>query len=253
MVAGAGANYGWNCREGTHDYFDPADACAAASGFTDPVFDYPHDDPEGGNAHGCSIIGGYVVRDPSLGDLYGRYVYADFCIGEIRSLALPAAAGEPATDDRSEGLSVPNPSSFGEDSCGRIYVISNGGVVYRLAGATPADCLSPVAVSSSGQAPGVGGVPTRRPARVRLGLTLRAGAGSKLVLQVLVSPCAENAGRAVQLNRGGKRFAGKRLNRNCTARFRVRAGSRSTFRALLLPTGTAAASRSRRLLVAARD
>ena len=33
----------------------------------------------------------------------------------------PAA---PATDDRSEGLSVDLPSSFGEDSCGRLYVTS---------------------------------------------------------------------------------------------------------------------------------
>ena len=32
-----------------------------------------------------SITGGYVVRDASLGDLYGRYLFADFCNGSIRS------------------------------------------------------------------------------------------------------------------------------------------------------------------------
>ena len=29
------------------------------------------------------FTGGYSVRDPSLGDLYGRYVYGDLCIGQI--------------------------------------------------------------------------------------------------------------------------------------------------------------------------
>ena len=44
----------------------------------------------------CSITGGVVVRDPALTSLAGRYVYADLCSGEIRSLVL----GLPlATDD----------------------------------------------------------------------------------------------------------------------------------------------------------
>ena len=49
------------------------------SAFVDPVFDYPHDDPGAAAPHGCAIIGGYVVRDPSLGDLFGRYLYGDLC------------------------------------------------------------------------------------------------------------------------------------------------------------------------------
>ena len=123
VVGGAGANYGWNCREGFIAYSNPAAACATASGFTEPVFDYPHEDPGGGAPFGCSIIGGYVVRDPSLGDLYGRYLYTDFCSEEIRSLVLPRGGGI-ASGDRSEGLAVEKPTSFGEDSCGRIYVAS---------------------------------------------------------------------------------------------------------------------------------
>ena len=55
---------------------------------------------------------------PSLGDLYGRYLYTDTCGGQIRSL-VPSS---PATDERSEGLDVDRPSSFGEDCCGRLYV-----------------------------------------------------------------------------------------------------------------------------------
>ena len=93
-VGGQGVNYGWNCREGfiagpATDL--PGEGCATGS-FAEPVFDYPHNDPGGDVAHGCAIIGGYVVRDHSLGDLYGRYVYGDLCVGEIRSLLLPATA-----------------------------------------------------------------------------------------------------------------------------------------------------------------
>ena len=88
----------------------------------------------------CAITGGYVVRDPSLGDLYGRYLFADSCAGPIRSLVpgLPDASGA-----RSEGLSVGGPSSFGEDSCGRVYVASLGtGEVSRFVGDAPASCAT---------------------------------------------------------------------------------------------------------------
>ena len=47
----------------------------------------------------CSITGGYVVRDPNLASLAGRYIYVDYCIGAIRS-NIPAIPD--AMDDRSE-------------------------------------------------------------------------------------------------------------------------------------------------------
>jgi glucose/arabinose dehydrogenase len=133
---GKGANFGWNCREGTN-LFSTASPCDLPQTFTDPVFEYEH---VGGN---CSVTGGYVVRDPALGDLFGRYLYTDLCLGELRSLALG-----PQVLDRSEGLCVQFPIqfpiSFGEDSSGRLYVTSLRGPVYRLAaggssGACPPD------------------------------------------------------------------------------------------------------------------
>ena len=46
------------------------------------------------------ITGGYVARDPSLGDLYGRYLFADLCTGQVSSVVL----GVPnATGLRNEG------------------------------------------------------------------------------------------------------------------------------------------------------
>jgi len=242
VVSGAGANYGWNCREGTIAYPDPSIGCGSLSSFTDPVFDYPHDDPEDGSAHGCSIIGGYVARDPGLGDLLGRYVYADFCTGEVRSLLLPGIAGGQASGDRSEGISVPaGPTSFGEDSCGRLYVTAYDGAVYRLGGALPSRCAAPAQTAAAPAAP------TVEPARP-LRLRLRAvDAGRRLKIVVRGTPCAGHAGEEVQLNQGGRRIGVKRLDRHCVARFFARVDGRSTFRASLPDT----AIRSPRLAVGA--
>jgi hypothetical protein len=121
-------------------YSGAPSGCTGITGLTDPIHDYGH---AGGN---CAITGGYVVRDQSLGDLYGRYLFADACVGQIRSLvpALPLATGV-----RAEGLSVGVPSSFGQDSCGRVYVTALGdsGQVSRFEGATPADCSADPAPS----------------------------------------------------------------------------------------------------------
>jgi hypothetical protein len=238
VVSGAGANYGWSCREGLFAYPDPPAGCGPPSAFVDPAFDYPHEDPGGGAAHGCAIVGGYVVRDPGLGDLYGRYAYSDYCTGEIRSLVLPGAGGGPAAGDRSEGLSVDFPTSFGEDSCGRLYIASSDGRVYRLVGAQPSsNCPPPLAAAqgSSGE-----------PVRARLLLHAKSGRG-RLKLVARVSPCTGQAGARVQLNRGGERLAVKRLDRHCAARFFTRVDGASTFRALL---GGSPPVRSRRLAVA---
>ena len=69
-----------------------------------------------------------MVADRSLRGLYKRYVYADLCEGQLRSLVphLSRASG-----DHKLGLSVSSPSSFGEDDRHRLYVCSLEGPVYR--------------------------------------------------------------------------------------------------------------------------
>jgi glucose/arabinose dehydrogenase len=132
-------NFGWNCREGTQVFT----GCTSPIPFTDPVFDYPHN--PGGN---CAITGGYVVRDASLGDLYGRYLFADECAGQIRSL-VPTAARQ---TERFEGLSVSGPSSFGQDACGRIYLAALGSdTVSQFVGSSPATCPLPSGPTTSGK------------------------------------------------------------------------------------------------------
>jgi glucose/arabinose dehydrogenase len=119
---GAGKNLGWRPREGRIQ--NPAYPNESAPGAFDPQYDYSH---EGGN---CSITGGFVVRDTRVPALSGRYVYGDYCKGDIFSIKLSDAR---ATSRRSLGLNVPNLTGFGQDASGRVYATSGSGPVYRLA------------------------------------------------------------------------------------------------------------------------
>ncbi len=112
-------NFGWSAFEGT----EPFNSDQRAPGAIPPVHEYGRD-------AGCSVTGGYVVRDPELRSLYGRYLYGDFCAGQLRSFT--ADPGREADDDRELGLEVPQLSSFGEDLDGNVYAVSLDGPVYRL-------------------------------------------------------------------------------------------------------------------------
>jgi len=124
--AASGANYGWRPFEGRRRTSGIAGSESAPNAVA-PVLELSHDD---GN---CSITGGYVVRDEGLPALEGRYVYGDFCEGQLRSAKLTAAGG-PSGDAAVPGVAtVDQLSSFGEDAGGRVYVTSLSGPVYRLA------------------------------------------------------------------------------------------------------------------------
>jgi glucose/arabinose dehydrogenase len=113
-----GNNFGWSAFEGSERFNEDQSAPNAVP----PIFTYGRD-------RGCSITGGYVVRDPELRKLDGRYVYGDYCEPTVRSL-IPAIPR--ARNDRPVGVSVETLVSFGEDSEGRIYAVSLNGPVYRL-------------------------------------------------------------------------------------------------------------------------
>lgn len=122
-----GANFGWDAYEGFELYNCGGLSCPSGGtpdpgGTTAPILAYGH-------GQGCAITGGLVVRDSSLASLYGRYLYADFCVGDLRSL-IPTLAG--ASDDRALGVNVSAVSSFGETPNGRVYVCSLSGDVYRI-------------------------------------------------------------------------------------------------------------------------
>jgi glucose/arabinose dehydrogenase len=124
--AASGANFGWDAFEGFGPY-DSTDASPIPAGpVTPPIHQYKHTD---GN---CSITGGYISRDPGNPSLDGRYLYADFCKGQIRSL-IPDESG--ASDDQPvAGLpSLAGIAGFGEDTKGRVYIADLGsGGVYTI-------------------------------------------------------------------------------------------------------------------------
>jgi glucose/arabinose dehydrogenase len=116
-----GMNFGWSAFEANARF----NRDQQAPGAIPPVLAYSHDE-------GCSVTGGYVVRDRRLPRLQGHYLYGDYCAGQLREFLPPQRPGGKATGDREIGLEVPELTSFGEDSEGRIYAASQAGPVYRI-------------------------------------------------------------------------------------------------------------------------
>lgn len=114
-------NFGWNTMEGSSCFLEPN---CDTTGLTMPILEYPH--AEGS----CSVTGGEVYYGQNLSDLYGTYIFADFCSG----LVWQGVPGEDGTwtmsDPIQSGLAI---SSFGVDDQGEVYVVDlNSGIVYRL-------------------------------------------------------------------------------------------------------------------------
>ena len=110
-----GTNFGWDQREGAHDYEG-----SASPDFTEPVAEYSH--PEGG----CSVTGGYVYRG-SMPEWNGIYLYGDYCTGMIWGLfQMDGSWQKQKLFDVDFTI-----TSFGQDQSGEIYLVSDGGV-YKL-------------------------------------------------------------------------------------------------------------------------
>jgi glucose/arabinose dehydrogenase len=113
-----GVNYGWNIREGGHPY-----AGDTTQGLIDPVAEYSH-------REGVSVTGGYVIRDISLPDWQGVYLYGDFGSGMIWGLIRDEQEVWQSGVLFETNFSI---SSFGQDAEGRIYLTDfRSGGIYRL-------------------------------------------------------------------------------------------------------------------------
>ena len=115
-------NFGWDVFEG-HQQVEDAELTGDGE-LVEPIATYAHD-------VGCSITGGYVYRGSELPGLDGRYLYGDYCSGTVWSLRVVDGR---ATEVRRERVRLPLLSSFGEDAAGELYLVSQAGSVYRLAG-----------------------------------------------------------------------------------------------------------------------
>ncbi len=115
-----GRNYGWRCYEGTFP-FNTA-GCQPQNTYVGPVFDYDN------NSLGCSITGGFIYRGSKYPDLYGIYLFADYCSGRIWGTK-QNSDGTFSTQQLAN-LGDYEFSSFGEDRDGELYIalLSSGRV-----------------------------------------------------------------------------------------------------------------------------
>jgi hypothetical protein len=147
---GVRANFGWRCYEGSLRTSVP-EPCQSADHVL-PVFEYAH--PEG---QPRAVTGGYVVRDPGVPSLFGRYIYADFFLACIDSLGVAA----PGADHQSTVIGASRIVSFGEDASGRVYVVSFRGPVYRITEGDPTPCRRPDTQITAGPSGTVGDTSAR--------------------------------------------------------------------------------------------
>jgi hypothetical protein len=117
-----GLNYGWDIREGAHCF--GASTCNT-SGLTDPILEYNRS----GFSPCGSVTGGYVSRGRWAPALYGEYLYADYCTGQIwRAEQTGGVWGSTELTDRAHQI-----SSFGESERGELHVVNySGGQILRL-------------------------------------------------------------------------------------------------------------------------
>jgi glucose/arabinose dehydrogenase len=108
-----GYNFGWRCYEGTNTY--NTTGCQSASTYKTPAAEYNNP------SIGCSITGGFIYRGSKYADLFGHYLYADYCSGRIWSVTQkPDGTFNAAT--QLANLGDFEFSSFGEGKDGELYI-----------------------------------------------------------------------------------------------------------------------------------
>ncbi len=130
--APAGANFGWRVVEGNR--------CTGLSGakcpspqYVAPILTYEH-------GPGCSVTGGVVYRGKRVPALYGRYLYGDYCSGQIFAAVRDADGQWRAEQVLDADQRI---GTFGEDADGEVYWSDlASGALYRMA----ADTVTPVAI-----------------------------------------------------------------------------------------------------------
>ncbi|MEP6603907.1 MAG: PQQ-dependent sugar dehydrogenase [Spartobacteria bacterium] len=144
---GGGENYGWRDREGLIQ--NPTYATATPTPTpvpprVNPILDYPR-------TTGTTVTGGNVYRGKQIPGLRGTYVFGDYSTTKIFSLDYDGTNVSnfqtitsqlfPTVD--ATPIDLQNPSSFGEDSNGELYITdlagaaANAGRVYKIVPVTP--------------------------------------------------------------------------------------------------------------------
>ena len=116
-----GLNYGWNEMEGNHCY--PEMSTCETEGLEPPIYEYPlYVDGV------CSITGGYVYRGNLSPSLYGKYIYGDWCTGDIWSLKHQTNSNTTNEKIITTNLNI---TTFGLDQNNEVLFAANSNI-YRL-------------------------------------------------------------------------------------------------------------------------
>jgi len=136
-----GANFGWNKMEGAHCY-PPGEDCEK-DGLVLPIFEYPNNANfmktligwDQNDAQGCSVTGGYVYRGSQIPELYGHYIFGDYCTGKVWSFIVKNGISQNFAEWKINGLEKDlYLSSFGEDGKGELYIVNHTGSIYKISG-----------------------------------------------------------------------------------------------------------------------
>jgi glucose/arabinose dehydrogenase len=111
-------DFGWDTVEGANDYEGRPDPA-----FTAPVITYDH-------SEGCSVTGGYVYRGRAIPDLYGWYLFGDYCSGFVRGVP----ADDPTATPKGLASGIGTLVSFGELEDGELVVLTGDGLCRLLPG-----------------------------------------------------------------------------------------------------------------------
>ncbi|HVZ94594.1 MAG TPA: PQQ-dependent sugar dehydrogenase [Phycisphaerales bacterium] len=126
-----GKNFGWRCMEGNNCTGLSGCTCGSAA-LTNPIWPYAQ------GASNCSVIGGYVYRGCAIPSLQGNYFFADYCSNSIWTFAYSGSGTVSSVTARQGdlapggGLSVTSITSFGEDAYGELYIVDQGGEIYKV-------------------------------------------------------------------------------------------------------------------------
>lgn len=121
--AGAGANFGWSCYEGTHSF--NTNNCKARSNYVFPVFQYHHDQTNGGEC----VIGGYVYRGTKFTQLNGYYICADYISNNAWKIKPDGAGGWKVFLQKNVPAGI---ISFGENEVGELFASTSAGDIYHI-------------------------------------------------------------------------------------------------------------------------
>ncbi len=122
-VVTPGGNYGWRCREGTHDFNTSGTPGCSTATLIDPIAQYDH-------TLGSAVTGGYVYRGSENTSLQGRYLFGDFGTGRIWAWIAESA---PQPREPTQLLDTEfRIASFGQGNDGELYVVDYGGTLQRI-------------------------------------------------------------------------------------------------------------------------